>query len=133
MSLAMFMAVGASGALGAMSLYGVAQLVGGGLLGIAGPMATLVVNVAGSSLMGAIAGGIAAGISLTEAWRGFIAVGFLGALTTFSSFALDTGQLAARQGMAMTALYVGLSVGLSLAAFFVTQTLVKAFFCRMPT
>ena len=31
MSLAMFMAVGAGGALGAMSRYGVAQLVGGGL------------------------------------------------------------------------------------------------------
>ena len=79
------------------------------------------------------AGGIAAGISLPEAWRGFIAVGFLGALTTFSSFALDTGQLAARQGIAMTALYVGLSVGLSLAAFFATQALVTAFLGRMPT
>ena len=133
MSLTMFMAVGAGGALGAMSRYGVAQLVGGGSFGIAGPMATLVVNVAGSSLMGAIAGGIAAGISLPEAWRGFIAVGFLGALTTFSSFALDTGQLAARQGMAMTALYLGLTVGLSLAAFFATQGLVTAFFGRMPT
>ena len=133
MSLAMFMAVGAGGALGAMSRYGVAQLVDGGLFGIAGPMATLVVNVAGSSLMGAIAGGIAAGISLPEAWRGSIAGGYLGALTTFSSFALDTGQLAARQGIAMTALYVGLSVGLSLGAFFATQGLVTAFFGRMPT
>ncbi len=96
-------------------------------------MATLVVNVAGSSLMGAIAGGIAAGISLPEVWRGFIAVGFFGALTTFSSFALVAGQLAARHGMAMTALYVGLSVGLSLSAFFAIQALVTAFFGRMPT
>ncbi len=133
MSLAMFMAVGAGGALGAMSLYGLAQLFGGGLFGIAGPIAMLVVNVAGSSLMGAIAGGIAAGIFLPEAWRGFIAVAFLGALTIFSSFALDTGQLSARQGIAMTALYVGLSVALSLAAFFAAQALVTAFFGRMPT
>ena len=133
MSLQMFVAVGAGGALGAMSRYGVAQLVGRGSFGIAGPMATLVVNVAGSSLMGAIAGGIAAGISLPEAWRASIAVGYLGALTTFSSFALDTGQLAARQRMAMTALYVGLSAGLSLAAFFAIQALVTAFFGRMPT
>ena len=133
MNLAMFMAVGASGALGAMSRYGVAQLVGGGLFDLAGPMATIMVNVAGSSLMGVIAGGIAAGIFLLEAWRGFIAVGFPGALTTFSRFALDNGQLAACQGMAMTALYVGLSVGLSLAAFSATQALVTAFFGRMPT
>ena len=132
MSLAMFAAVGAGRALGAMSRYAVAQLFGGGLFGIAGPMATLVVNVAGSSLMGALAGGIAAGMALPEAWRGFMAVGFLGALTTFSSFALDTGQLAARQGMPLTVLYVGLSVGLSLAAFFVTQALVTALLGRMP-
>ena len=132
MSLAMFAAVGAGGALGAMSRYAVAQLVGGGFFGIAGPMATLVVNVTGSSLIGALAGGIAAGMALPEAWRGFMAVGFLGALTTFSSFALHTGQLAARQGMPLTVLYVGLSVGLSLAAFFVTQALVTALLGRMP-
>ena len=129
----MFMAVGAGGALGAMSRYDVAQLVGGGLFGIARPMVTLVVNVAGSSLMSAIAGGIAAGISLPEVWRGLIAVGFLGALTTFFSFAPDTGQLAARQSTVMTALYLGLSVGLSLAAFFAKKALVTAFFGRMPT
>ena len=132
MSLAMFMAVGASGALGAMNRYGVAQFVGGGLFGIAEPMATLVVNVAGSSPMGAIAGGIAAGISLPDARRVFIAVGFLGALTTVSSFALYTGQLAARQGVVITPLFVGLSAGLSLAAFFATQARFTAFLGRMP-
>ncbi len=82
--------------------------------------------------MGAIASGVAADISLPVAWRGFILVGFLGALTTFSSFALDISQLAARQGMAMTSLYLGLSVGLSLAAFFATQRLVTTFLGRMP-
>lgn len=133
MSLGMVAAVGAGGALGAVTRYAVAQLVGAGIFGMAGPLATLIVNIAGSMMMGALAGGMAAGMVLPEAWRGFVAVGFLGALTTFSSFALDTGQLAARQGMAMTALYVGLSVGLSLAAFFATQALVTAFFGRMPT
>ncbi|MEC7210819.1 MAG: CrcB family protein, partial [Pseudomonadota bacterium] len=64
-------------------------------------------------------------------WRGFIAVGFLGALTTFSSFALDAGQLAARQGIAMTALYVGLSVCLSLAAFFASQAIAAHLVARM--
>ena len=133
MSLGMVAAVGAGGALGAVTRYAVAQLVGSGIFGMAGPLATLIVNIAGSMMMGALAGGMAAGMVLPEAWRGFVAVGFLGALTTFSSFALDTGQLAARQGMAMTALYVGLLVGLSLAAFFATQALVTAFLGRMPT
>ena len=133
MTLSMLAAVGAGGAIGAMARYGVAQFVGAGLFGMAGPLATLIVNVAGSAMMGGIAGVVAAGFALPEAWRGFIAVGFLGALTTFSSFALDTGQLAARQGAAMAAFYVGLSVLLSLAAFFAAQAVVGAFMGRMPT
>ncbi|MGC6453140.1 MAG: fluoride efflux transporter FluC [Candidatus Puniceispirillaceae bacterium] len=133
MTLSMLAAVGAGGAIGAMARYGVAQFVGAGLFGMAGPLATLIVNVAGSAMMGGIAGVLAAGFALPEAWRGFIAVGFLGALTTFSSFALDTGQLAARQGAAMAAFYVGLSVLLSLAAFFAMQAVVGAFMGRMPT
>ena len=131
MSLGMFAAIGAGGALGAMTRYAVAQLVGGGMFGTAGPMATLIVNIAGSMMMGALAGGIAAGLMLPEAWRGFIAVGFLGALTTFSSFALDTGQLVARQGMPMAALYVGLSVCLSLAAFFAAQAIATGLVARV--
>ena len=122
MSLAMFLAFGAVRALGVMSRYGFAKLFGGGLFGI--PMATLVVNVAGNSLMDAIAGGIAAGISLPEASRGFIVVGSLGTLRTFSSFAFDAGQLAVRQDIAMTALYLGLSIGMWHTAFFATQALV---------
>ena len=132
MSLGMVAAVGAGGALGAVTRYAVAQLVGAGIFGMAGPLATLIVNIAGSMMMGALAGGMAAGMVLPEAWRGFVAVGFLGALTTFSSFALDTGQLAARQGMAMTALYVGLSVCLSLAAFFASQAFAAHLVARMP-
>ena len=53
--------------------------------------------------------------------------------TAPKSNAAYAAMKAARQGMAMTALYVGLSVGLSLAAFFATQALVTAFFGRMPT
>ena len=89
----MIAAVAAGGAMGAVLRYGVSLSFGAGLFGIAGPLATLLVNVAGSGLMGCIAGAIAAGITLPEAWRGFFAVGLLGALTTFSSFALDAGQL----------------------------------------
>ena len=133
MSLSMFAAVGAGGAIGAMARYGVAQFVGPGLFGMAGPMATLVVNIAGSALMGGVAAVLAAGLPLPEAWRGFIAVGFLGALTTFSSFALDTSQLVARQGAVMAGVYIGLSVLLSLAAFFAVQALVGALLGRMPT
>lgn len=124
MSAGMFAAVAAGGALGAMTRYAVSLAVGGGMFGIAGPLATLGVNVVGSAIMGGFAGAVAAGVMVPEMWRGFVAIGFLGALTTFSSFALDTGTLLARQGHMTTTLYVGLSVGLSLVAFFAVQGMV---------
>ncbi|MGB1872717.1 MAG: fluoride efflux transporter FluC [Candidatus Puniceispirillaceae bacterium] len=130
MSSGMFAAVAAGGALGAMTRYAVSLAVGGGIFGVAGPLATLGVNVVGSAIMGGFAGVVAAGIVVPEMWRGFVAIGFLGALTTFSSFALDTGTLLARQGYMTSALYIGLSVGLSLVAFFAVQAAVASLLAR---
>ncbi|MGB2027898.1 MAG: fluoride efflux transporter FluC [Candidatus Puniceispirillaceae bacterium] len=130
MSSGMFAAVAAGGALGAMTRYAVSLAVGGGIFGVAGPLVTLGVNVVGSAIMGGFAGVVAAGIVVPEMWRGFVAIGFLGALTTFSSFALDTGTLLARQGYMTSALYIGLSVGLSLVAFFAVQAAVASLLAR---
>ena len=116
-SVTMIAAVAAGGAIGAVLRYGVRLSFGTGLFGIAGPLVTLLVNVAGSGLMGCLAGAIAAGMVLPEAWRVFFAVGLLGALTTFSSFALDAGQLWQKQGMVIAGAYVMASVLLSLLAF----------------
>ena len=110
-------AVAAGGAVGAVLRYRVSLGVGAGLFGIAGPLATLLVNIASSGLMGCLAGVIVAGMVLPEAWRGFFTTGLLGALTTFSSFALDASQLWQKQGMVMAGAYVMASVLLSLLAF----------------
>ena len=128
MNVGMYLAVAAGGAIGAMLRYAVAQVIAVGMFGIAGPMATLAVNIAGSAIMGLVAGLVASGFILPEAWRGFLAVGLLGALTTFSSFALDAGALFQKQGLAMACIYVGLSVCLSLASFALCFWLV-----RMPS
>jgi len=80
-------------------------------------LATLLVNIAGSGLMGCLAGAVAAGMVLLVAWQGFFAIDLLGALITFSSFALDVGQLWQKQGMVMAGAYVMASVLLSLLAF----------------
>ena len=130
MSLSMFAAVAASGALGVMTRYAVSLGLWTGMFGVPGPLATLVVNVVGSAMMGFLAGLVAAGIAIPEAWRGFVAVGFLGALMTFSSFALDTGTLMACQGLLMSIIYVGLSVLLSLVAFLSVQGLAAVFLVR---
>ena len=113
----MIAAVAVGGAIGAVLRYGVSLGIGAGLFAIAGPLATLLVNIAGSGLMGCLAGAIAAGMVLPEAWRGFFAIGLLGALTTFSSFAFDADQLWQKQGMAMAGAYVMASVLSSLLAF----------------
>ena len=116
-SATMIAAVAAGGAIGAVLRYVVSLSFGVGMFGIAGPLATLLVNIAGSGLMGCLTGVVAAGMVLPEAWRGFFAIGLLGALTTFSSFALDAGQLWQKQGMVMAGAYVMASVLLSLLAF----------------
>ncbi|MBL6596811.1 MAG: CrcB family protein [Candidatus Puniceispirillum sp.] len=116
-NVAMIGAVAAGGAVGAVLRYLTSLALGAGIFGIAGPLATLLVNIAGSAMMGGLAGLVAVGMVLPEAWRGFFAVGLLGALTTFSSFALDAGALWQKQGALMAGAYVMASVILSLLAF----------------
>ncbi|MED5312853.1 MAG: CrcB family protein [Pseudomonadota bacterium] len=64
MSLGMFAAVAAGGALGAMTRYAVSLGLGAGMFGVPDPLATLAVNVVGSAMMGILAGLVAAGIAI---------------------------------------------------------------------
>lgn len=54
------------------------------------PYGTLFVNVLGSFIMGLLVGAIAAHAMPAEPWHDFIGEGMLGALTTFSTFSMDT-------------------------------------------
>jgi CrcB protein len=82
------------------------------------PVATLIVNVAGSLAMGLIAGWLA--FRATAAWsvdlRLFLLTGVLGGFTTFSAFSLDAVLLWERGAVAAAALYVLASVVLSISA-----------------
>ncbi|MCP4604848.1 MAG: fluoride efflux transporter CrcB [Proteobacteria bacterium] len=80
------------GALGSVSRYLIGELVvgiGGGRL----PLGTLLVNVLGSLLMGLIMYLGLTSSTIPPAVRMPIAVGFLGAFTTFSTFSYETTQL----------------------------------------
>jgi CrcB protein len=58
------------------------------------PYATLIVNVVGCIVIGALAGRTASGrLALSPAMRTFLFVGVLGGFTTFSTFGLDTFTL----------------------------------------
>ncbi len=116
-SFPMIAIVAGGGAIGAVLRYLVSLFVGAGVFGLPGPLATLMVNIARSFVMGLVAGAVAAGVLLPEQWRGFIIVGLLGALTTFSGFAFDAADLWHKQGALMAGGYVLASVLLSLLAF----------------
>lgn len=78
------------------------------------PWGTLVVNVAGSALLGAVGAAAAAGApaALTAA----LGTGFCGALTTFSTFGLDTATLATDGAWRLALLNVTANVGAGLLA-----------------
>jgi fluoride exporter len=81
--------------------------------GTAFPVGTLVVNVAGSLLIGVVLGAVTAPFDDPDL-RLLAVTGFLGALTTFSTFAWETVALA-RAGWARAAMNVGVSLVLGLA------------------
>ncbi len=85
------------------------RLFGGGF-----PVGTLAVNVAGSLLMGLIAGYFAFRGDAPQGWRLFMTTGILGGFTTFSAFSLDAALLYERGALGQAALYVLGSVALSL-------------------
>jgi CrcB protein len=88
-NLALYLFVAVGGACGASLRFYISQLI----LNWAGkgfPFATLAVNISGSLIMGILYGLIEQGIIEITIYRTLIGVGFLGALTTFSTFSLDT-------------------------------------------
>jgi CrcB protein len=83
-------AVAGGGALGATSRHLLSQAVYQ-WLGRGFPWGTLVVNVVGSLILGAVYVLLIERTTTNhDAWRLLIVVGFLGALTTFSTFSMDT-------------------------------------------
>lgn len=112
------------GALGAVARYlamsGVTRLMGHGF-----PYGTLVVNVVGSCLMGALIGVLAKMLTGFDGIRLFVAVGFLGSFTTFSTFSLDVVTMFERGEMLSVLTYILGSVTLSVLALFMGLALVR--------
>ncbi len=103
--------VGAAGGLGALARYWIGSAIGVRTF----PWATLGVNVVGSFLLGLVLGG--PGVARWSATTTTaVAVGFLGAFTTFSTFAFEATALV-RDDRAATALaYLSSSLLLGLGA-----------------
>ena len=93
-------------ALGAPTRYVVAHLFDGRLLGGCLHVGTILVNVAGSFLLG-----LFSGLALTGSTIAFLGTGFCGALTTYSAFAVQSHA----QGWRLGAINVALTVVPALA------------------
>jgi fluoride exporter len=123
MNINTWLIIGLGGALGAISRYGVSLGLSGAQLGSGFPWATLVVNIVGCFLIGAV---YQFGIGRTLVyWLPFIAVGFLGGFTTFSSFGLDAIQLFQAKQHTYLWLYVLSSNIIGLGAVFAGMKSIK--------
>lgn len=112
------------GGIGAALRHGV-NLATARLLGTAFPFGTLTVNVVGSAVMGALAAYFAFKGDSTQHWRLFLTTGILGGFTTFSTFSLDIAVLYERGQLGLAALYVLLSVAVSVVGLFGGLALVR--------
>lgn len=79
------------------------------------PVPTLVVNIAGSFLFGLVVRLFAIG-AISEVWLVLLAIGFCGALTTMSTFALETVNLLAGPTRLAALGYMLLSLGFTVVA-----------------
>jgi CrcB protein len=121
-----WLAVAFGGALGALARFGLTLL----LPPVAGkfPWPTFWANALGCFLMGVFFYCIVVKAIWPPSWRPFLMVGFLGALTTFSSYAQEVLSLWQGQFYSTAVLYLLSSWAINLLAVVLGYSWVKSFF-----
>lgn len=104
----MLAAIALGGALGTLARYGVAQLVH--VAPDTFPWATFWTNVSGSFALGLILALVIERFPPSRYLRPFVATGFLGAYTTYSTFAIETVLLIDHGHSTVALVYVGASL-----------------------
>ena len=125
--MSIYLAIAAGGSLGAVSRYWMSastyQWLGQGF-----PYGTLMVNLLGSLVMGFLSVLLVHRFQVSEEIRIGLLAGFLGSFTTFSTFAMDTLQLAGNEAMFKAIIYILFSVMLCIvgawAGLFVAKQLI---------
>ncbi|MBF0536870.1 MAG: fluoride efflux transporter CrcB [Nitrospirae bacterium] len=89
------------------------------------PMATFIINVSGSFLIGLLMTLFTERLAVNPQWRLLLVVGFLGAYTTFSTFEYETGALVRDGQFLFAALNVVFSVFAGFIALRVGEMLAR--------
>jgi CrcB protein len=110
------LAVAIGGALGAVTRYVIAVRIYGSF-GVGFPWGTLFVNIVGCAILGVILGLVEERDAFSPQLRTAITVGFIGGLTTFSTFVFEYWQYLQEGDPLRAIAYVVLSLVLGLAAF----------------
>lgn len=118
-------AVALGGALGAVARYLLAVRLYG-MLGIGFPYGTLGVNVLGCLLLGLVLGLVEERGAFTPETRSFLTIGFLGGMTTFSTFIYEGWEFSRDGEILKAGLYAALSLAGGFLAFTAGHTLVRA-------
>jgi CrcB protein len=124
MELSLVLYVGLGGALGSVSRYALTYMIQSRLTSPF-PVATLLINITGSLLLGFVVRYTADSASLSAETRLLLTTGFCGGYTTFSTFSYETARLYEDGDYRRAALYAALSVALSLAGMFAGFSLAR--------
>ena len=119
--------VALGGAIGSAARYSV-NVWSGRMFGSEFPWHTLIVNILGCFVMGALTEMMALKLNVGQEARAFLTTGILGGFTTFSAFSLDFAYLVERKEVLAAGGYVLASVVLSLLAVFAGMSLIRTIY-----
>ncbi|MBO0721981.1 MAG: fluoride efflux transporter CrcB [Blastocatellia bacterium] len=119
--------VALGGALGAIARYWLGGFISS-RLPMQFPLGTFIINATGSFIIGFFLTMVSQRITINPNWRFLIAVGFVGAYTTFSTFEYETFKLIEDGNILIAALNVILSLTLCFIAVWLGVTAARKFY-----
>jgi len=120
-----YLLIALGGGLGSIAHYWVSVTVGG-RLGMRFPFGTLVVNLTACLVIGFALTWLGQRAEVSPAWRYLVAVGFIGAYSTFSTYEWETLSTLRSGAFALASIYALGSLALGLAATWCGAALAEA-------